>query len=88
MQTAFVPSRRGTDNAIIAQELFHTLDNKKKERVGYMAIKLDLEKAFDRLEWSFVHKVLEAFHFPPKLMKIIMSCIATSSISILVNGGA
>ena len=88
MHTAFVPGQRGTDNVIIAQELFHTLDNKKRGRVGYMAIKLDLEKAFDRLEWSFEHKVLEAFHFPPKLTKIIMSCIATSSISILVNGGA
>ena len=53
-----------------------------------MAIKLDLEKAYDKLEWSFVHKVLEAVHFPPKLTKIIMSCIATTSISILVNGVA
>ena len=57
VQTTFVPSRRGTDNVIITQELFHTLDKKKKGRVGFMAIKLDLEKAYDRLEWSFVHKV-------------------------------
>ena len=53
-----------------------------------MAIKLDLEKAYDKLEWSFVHKVLEAVHFPPKLTKIIMSCIVTTSIFVLVNGGA
>ena len=58
VQTAFVPGRNGTNNVIIAQELFHTLDQKKKGRVGYMAIKLDLEKAYDRLEWSFVHKIL------------------------------
>ena len=57
VQTTFVPSRRGTDNVIITQELFHTLDKKKKGRVGFMAIKLDLEKAYNRLEWSFVHKV-------------------------------
>ena len=88
MQVAFVPGHRGTDNVCIAQELLHTLDNKKKGRVGYMAIKLDLEKAYDRLEWNFVHRVLEAFHFPPKLTKIIMSCITTTSISILVNGSA
>ena len=88
VQAAFVPGRRGTDNVCIAQELLHTLDNKKKGRVGYMAIKLDLEKAYDRLEWNFVHRVLEAFHFPPKLTKIIMSCITTTSISILVNGSA
>ena len=53
-----------------------------------MAIKLDLEKAYDRLEWSFVHRVLQAFPFPPKLTKIIMSCIATINASILVDGGA
>ena len=67
-QTAFVPSRRGTDNVLIAQELFHALDN-KKERVGFMAIKLDLEKAYDRLEWSFIHRVLQAFHFPAKIIR-------------------
>ena len=55
--------------------------------MGYMAIKLDLEKAYDRLEWNFIHKVLHAFHFPPKLTRIIISCISSTDISILVNGG-
>ena len=41
VQTAFVPDRRGTDNVLIAQELFYALD-KKKGRTGFMAIKLDL----------------------------------------------
>ena len=75
VQATFVPGRRGTNNVCIAQELLHTLDNKKKGRVGYMAIKLDLKKAYDRLEWNFEHRILEAFRFPPKLTKIIMSCI-------------
>ena len=48
-QTAFVPSRRGTDNAILVQELIHTV-SRKKGKVGYMAIKIDLEKAYDKLE--------------------------------------
>lgn len=86
-QTAFVPVRRGLDNAFIAQELTHTLDT-KKGKVGYMAVKLDLEKAYDILEWRFIHKVLQAFHLPPMLIKIIMSCMISSNIAILVNGGA
>ena len=53
-----------------------------------MAIKVDLEKAYDRLEWNFIHKVLQTFHFPDQLIKLIMSCISSTSISILFNGGA
>ena len=52
-----------------------------------MAIKVDLVKAYDWLEWSFIHKVLKAFRFPEELIKLIMSCVSTASISILLNGG-
>ena len=46
LQAAFVPSRKGIDNAIIAQEMIHTL-SKKKGGVGYMALKIDLEKVYE-----------------------------------------
>lgn len=62
VQAAFVPERRGLDNILIAQELIHSIDNKKGNE-GHMAIKVDLEKAYDRLEWNFIHKVLKAYHF-------------------------
>ena len=52
-QSAFIPGRKGIDNAIIAQEVIHSL-NKKKGKVGYMVLKIDLEKAYDKLEWSFI----------------------------------
>ena len=85
IQTAFVPGRRGVDNVVIAQELIYTM-NRMKGREGYMAVKVDLEKAYDRLEWSFIHKVLQAFRFPHNIIKLIMSCISTSSLFVLVNG--
>ena len=85
VQTAFVLSRRGLDNIIIAQKLIHSIDNKRGKE-GYMAIKVDLEKAYDRLEWNFIHKVLQAYHFPSKLITLIMSCVSLTSISILFNG--
>ena len=43
LQAAFVPGRKGIDNTIIVQEIVHTL-SKKKGKVGYMAIKVDLKK--------------------------------------------
>ena len=49
LQTAFVPGRKGIDNVIIVQEIIHTL-SKKRGKAGYMAIKIDLEKAYDKLE--------------------------------------
>ena len=49
--------------------------------------KIDLEKAYDRLEWSFIYKILRVFRFPQNIIKLIMSCVSSTSISILVNGG-
>ena len=85
-QAAFVPGRRGLDNVVIAQQLLHSLDT-KKGKVGFKAVKVDLAKAYDRLEWSFIHHVLNAFHQPHMLVDLITSCISSTSISILFNGG-
>ena len=52
-QAGFVPRRRTSDNIILVQEVIRTL-RYWKGRTGYVAIKLDLEKAYDRLEWSFI----------------------------------
>lgn len=87
VQAAFVPSRKGIDSVVIAQEMFYALDRKKGKQ-GYMAIKVDLEKAYDRMEWSFIHKVLQAFKFPQNLIRVKISCVTTTRISILFNGGA
>ncbi|XP_075665353.1 uncharacterized protein LOC142635018 [Castanea sativa] len=50
LQPAFVPGRKSVDNAIIVQEIIHTL-SKKRGNIGYMALKIDLEKAYDKLKW-------------------------------------
>ena len=57
LQTAFVTRRKGIDNTIIALEVIHTII-RKKGRVGYMAFKIDLEKAYDKLEWNFIRDML------------------------------
>ena len=86
-QTAFVLRRKGIDNAIIVQEVIHTI-SKKKGRMGYMALKIDLEKAYDKLQWSFIRDMLIRANLPADLIDVIMSCISTVSTSILFNGEA
>lgn len=53
-----------------------------------MAIEIDLEKAYDRLEWRFIREVLFSANFPMELIKLILSCVSSTSTSILFNGGA
>ena len=86
-QSAFIPGRKGMDNAIIVQELINTI-SRKKGRHGFMAVKIDLEKAYDKLEWGFIREMLIRINLPQNIIKLIMSCVSTVSTSIVVNGGA
>ncbi|TXG66289.1 hypothetical protein EZV62_007564 [Acer yangbiense] len=60
-QSSFIPGRVTSENIIITQELLHTM-RKKKGRSRQMAIKIDLEKAYDKISWSFLHSVLLEIH--------------------------
>jgi len=84
-QTAFIAGRKGTDNVITAQELVYTIEQKKGKE-GFMIIKVDLEKAYDRLEWSFVRSMLVSLGFHSNIVELILSCISTASVVLLFNG--
>ena len=51
-----------------------------------MIVKIDLEKAYDCPEWSFIKMVLEYFGLPENIVKLIMSCVSSTTTSILING--
>ena len=53
-QSAFVPNWLITDNTIVAFEILHRMRNKRTRKKGQMAIKLDISKAYDHVEWSFL----------------------------------
>ena len=84
-QSSFVPGRQSVDNAIIVQEVIHSL-KKKKGKMGWMVLKLDLEKAYDRLEWGFIRRVLHYFKFPEAVISLIMNCILSTEMAVVVNG--
>ena len=85
MQTTFLEGRKASGNVVIAQELIYSL-KRRKGKEGYMVVKIDLEKAYDCLEWSFIKMVLEHFGLLQNIINLIMSCISTTTTTLLFNG--
>ena len=85
LQGAFAPGRLINDNIMLAHEIMHSF-KKKKGKTGYMVVKLDMEKAYDRLEWEFIKAILTRLGFHPKWIGWVMECISTVSYSVLING--
>lgn len=56
-QCNFIPNRQSSENIVIVQEIFHSM-RKKTGAKGWMAIKIDLEKAYDCLNWRFIKETL------------------------------
>ncbi|PKA50046.1 integrator complex subunit 11 [Apostasia shenzhenica] len=83
-QTGFVPGRGIVDNILLAQEVFHTINFDGKGR--NIALKLDMEKAYDRVEWNFIIKMLNKFGFSNNFCNLINNLISNVWFSILING--
>ena len=70
---------------IITQELVYTIE-RKKGKEGFMIIKVDLERAYDQLEWSFMRSMLVSLGFHLDTVELILSCISTTMAALLFNG--
>jgi hypothetical protein len=85
-QTAFLPGRLITDNIIVAFEALHTMNTRLKGRQGYMALKLDMSKANDRVEWDFLEIIMRRLGFHDRWIKLVMICVRSVTYSVLING--
>jgi len=85
-QSAFIPGRLISDNIIAAYETMYTMQTRMWSKEGYMGLKLDMSKAYDRVEWSFLEAAMLKMGFASKWVSWVMTCIRTVSYSVLVNG--
>lgn len=84
-QASFVGGRSSTDNIIIAQEVLHFMERKKGNK-GQMTIKVDLEKAYDRVNWVFLEDTLRQIGLSHHFISVIMKCVTSANMRIMWNG--
>ena len=85
-QSAFIPNWLITDNVILGYECLHKIRLSKGKKNGWVALKLDISKAYDRVEWNFLRQAMEKLGFSDKLVDLIMNCVTTPTFFILING--
>ncbi|XP_074283131.1 uncharacterized protein LOC141607676 [Silene latifolia] len=85
-QNAFLPGRLISDTGFLGHEILSYINQRRSGTRCFGAIKLDMNKAFDRVSWPFLFHVLKLFGFPKAFRKLIKSCVKTVSIQVLING--
>ncbi|PKI46345.1 hypothetical protein CRG98_033240 [Punica granatum] len=84
-QSAFVSNKNISENTVIAHEVMHFL-NHHRGKDHFVAIKIDMEKAFDRLEWPILLETMKNLGFHDTWIHWISQCISTVSYSVVING--
>ncbi|XP_042980139.1 uncharacterized protein LOC122310310 [Carya illinoinensis] len=74
-----------TDNVMIAYEALHTMKTRQKGKVGSMALKLDMAKAYYRIEWSFLENIMRKMGFGERWIGLVMQCVSSVTYSVMVN---
>jgi hypothetical protein len=85
-QSAFIPGRMITDNTLLAFECMHYMEHGTSTDSSYCSYKLDLSKAYDRVDWHFLESTLLKMGFSHRWVQWIMSCVTTVKYSVKFNG--
>jgi len=66
--------------------MIHYLFNKRRGETSYATIKLDMSKAYDRVEWSFLEDMMSKMGFHRRWIELILNCVTSVNYRIKVNG--
>ncbi|OMO78705.1 reverse transcriptase [Corchorus capsularis] len=84
-QYAFIKGRKLVDNVLLAQEI--VCGYNRSNISPRCALKIDLRKAFDSVDWSFLVNILQAHDFPDVFINWLSNCFMTPHFSLSLNGG-
>ena len=85
-QSAFIPRCIITDNALVAFKTFHVMKRKRGRDKHYFALKLDMSKAYDKVAWGFLERIMLCMSFSDCwVRRIIISCISSVSFAFRLN---
>ena len=85
-QSAFVRGRLIFDNILVAHETIHTTKSMRWGKTGWLATKLDMSKAYDKIEWDYLEGVMRTLGFLERWIGLIMACVRTVTYSVVING--
>ena len=84
-QSAFVPGRLITDNILMSSEVFHFMKNNYVKKRGSIALKLDMSKAYDRMEWDYLAVGMIRMGYPALWIDRVKKCVTLVKFFFLVN---
>ena len=73
---------------LVAYETLHAMHSRRSGRSGSLALKLDISKAYDRVEWDFLKGIMKKLGLLERWIDRVMSCVTSTSFSICINGKA
>ncbi|XP_057993055.1 uncharacterized protein LOC110651573 [Hevea brasiliensis] len=83
---AFVASRNIHDNSVVAYEVMHFFHRKTRGKEGWAALKMDISKAYDHIDWSFLRDIMLTMGFSTRFVDLIMACVSTITYKVLHQG--
>ncbi|KAL8133792.1 hypothetical protein AgCh_009018 [Apium graveolens] len=86
-QAAFVPHRSINDNVLITFELIHHMKKAVGGGEGDAALKLDISKTYDRVDWNYLRRRMQVMGFCDQWIKWMLMCVNTVSYDVCFNGG-
>ncbi|XP_022755147.1 uncharacterized protein LOC111303277 [Durio zibethinus] len=85
-KSAFIPRRLIIDIVFTAYEIIYKLKMKSKGKEGFITLKLNMSKAYNRVKWSFLEAMMYQLGFHPRFIDLIMQCITSMPYSMVLNG--